>query len=343
VLSAADGHGIAHDENATSARSLLGMVPQRTDVEARTVRLVRAGSTRFTHPFYDFTVGGIHRSAASMQEIDFAELRHAVAGQQPSPRGVVVHTGRCGSTLLTRMLAHDRSLLVVSEPSPVAALIMDAQRNPHRAADDEQTFCDELVVLDRFAEARRQRAVVKLPSWLATDVARIAQLLPAAPFVFVHRNALDVVASELAAWLDAVLAEVAAGQARIPGLDRVGSDATEPEILARLWAAAVDACLALPRHRLCVVRYDDLVARPAEVFAGVMAHLGLPPARHPASVETELQYYAKSPNPMERFDPAARHHRPALSPADTETVLAIVTQATARLEAWRAPATDGRS
>jgi Sulfotransferase family len=346
ALNAAEGNRVAQDGNSASAAHLLGMVPQRTDVEARTVRLVRAGNTRFTHPFYDFTVSGIVRSPSSMREIGFAELRHAIAGQQPSPCGVVVHTGRCGSTLLTRMLGHDRSILVVSEPSPIAALIMDAQRHADRAVEDEQTFCDELVLLDRFAEARRQRPLVKLPSWLATDVARVTRLLPDAPFVFVHRPALDVVASELAArpaWLDAVVAEVAAGQARMPGLGRVDSGATEPEILAALWAAAVDACLALPAHRLCVVEYDDLVARPAEVLATVMAHLGLPPARNPASVEAELQYYAKSPNPTERFEPGARHSRPALSADASERVTALVGDAAARLAARRAESADGRS
>src|SRR5439155_23441573 len=105
--------------------------------------------------------------------LSFAELRQLVGDDRPRPQGLIVHTGRCGSTLLTRMLVHDRATLVAAEPVCVGLLHRDAMSEPARRDDDVRALADLLVLFDRFAEGRGQRPVFKFTSWQAADAGTI--------------------------------------------------------------------------------------------------------------------------------------------------------------------------
>jgi hypothetical protein len=307
--------------------ALMGMVPHRSAPKQSSVHFLRAGAARFTEPFFDHTLEKLVSAGGRSTKLSFGELREVVGPDLPGPRAVVLHTGRCGSTLLTRMLAHDRGTMAVSEPGAISVLIKDAQRDPNRRGDDEAAFKDLIVVLDRFAGRRKQRQVVKFPSWVATDAARVGRLLPETPLVFVHRPAADVVASELhgrPSWIKSVAAEVASGESRTTRVRELGSDASDAEIFAAMWASIVEACLALPTERTLFLGYEQLAKQPGESLRLLTNHIGLADSWNPASAESESRYYSKSRNPVEEFEPTTRHARPALPPETVERVHEIV-------------------
>jgi hypothetical protein len=306
---------------ATSDTTLMGMVPMTVSTDDEKVLFVQAGRSRFAEPFYDDALGRMARSTpAARIAVTFDELRAAVGEAKPAPKAAVFHTGRCGSTLLMRMFGHDRTTLVVSEPSIVANLLMDALIRPDMSQRCLQATADVLVVLDRFAASRRQRPIIKLPSWVAAVAPRFLDLVPEVPLVFVHRPVGEVIASELheaPGWVDWITTIASA----MPGWPAtVSADPETPapleERLAATWAAEVAAVLALPQP-VCFVEHADLVARPADVLERIAAHVGLEASWSRERARSELNFYAKSSNPAETFDPSGRHAREPLA-ADVE-------------------------
>ena len=306
---------------------LQGMVPLDVDVESAQVRLVQAGTAQFTESLFDESLarlpllGPVHGT-----QLSFADLHGAVAGQVPTPKGVILHTGRCGSTLLMRMLMYDRAIMVVAEPSSLSTVHQDALVHPERRDADVETFVDLLAVFDAFARGRGRESVFKLTSFEAADVAWLAGLLPEAPMVFVHRAPDEVVASQLdgePAWSEALLDRPTSAAPWCPRLADLSPSASRAEQYAALWATVADAALAVPASRMLFVAYDDLMKRPVQVLDTVARQFGLDGAWNRAAAVSETLYYAKSNDPTEQYDPEGVHARPAL-PADLRARVAEV-------------------
>jgi hypothetical protein len=305
--------------------SLLGKLPSEVFPVAERIRFISAGPARLSEPFYDDSLQGIRQSRRPTLELTFEELRSLVGDGAPQPRAVVLHTGRCGSTLLLRMLGHDRRLMNVSEPVPISRLHWYALHSADRAERLKATLADIMVSFDRFAGSRGQEVVLKLSSWQAVDAEWLVRAVPAAPFVFVHRPVEEVVASELAvgpAWGDDFDVEVASDWA--PSLAELPTGASKPEIYAAVWASEVRAVLGVARDRLLTVSYADLVGNTEDVLGAVAAHIGLARSWKPAPALVELRYYAKAANPSVAFEPHGRHARPALGADDVERVRRLV-------------------
>jgi len=310
-----------------TASALMGMVPWESDPEGEVVYLCRVGGSRFTEPFFDNSLDLLAPIGQSQTaKLTFPELREAVGLDVPSPRALVFHTGRCGSTLLTRMLAHDRAVLSVSEPGSVSTIHRDAIADAARADADRQAIADLMVLFDRFAAGRRQRPVFKLSSWETPDCASVVALAPDVPLIFVHRPVAEVVASlvsGLPAWAKWLTPETPGLRDHAAHVAQLSADAPTEEFFAALWASSVAAVLGLTSRTL-FVSYADLVGQPAETLAAVAQHIGLTESWSNGTATTELRYYAKSLDPSEPFDPEERHARAPLSPDALERVLDVV-------------------
>jgi hypothetical protein len=313
---------------------LMGMVPwDFAPHEDEVVRFLRVGAARMAEPFYDQTLNAILQGPTAVTEVSFSDLRSLIGDQRPAPRAVVLHTGRCGSTLLMRMLLHDRATMGASEPLIVNALHWRALRQPAIAARNRQVMADLLVVLDRFAATRGQRTVLKLTSWEAVDAGRVAEICADAPVIFVHRSVQDVVASDVAqppAWGENL--DVSTLAAWVPRVAALPEGASMAEVYAAMWAAEAEAALALEPGRVLFVGYTDLVDRTEDVLGRVAEHIGADRWRRSGAV-SELRYYAKALNPSVAFDPDGEHARPALSGEVAERVDDVVRDLPARLAA----------
>ena len=298
-----------------AAEELMGMAPDDADGPRQLVGLVRAGAAWFTDPFFDESIRKL-RFAGSLtaRVVTFAELREAIGGDVASPRAVVLHIGRCGSTLLLRMLGRHRATLPVAEPQAVGNLHRDALTFPDRAPQTYQAIADILVLLDRLAAARGKRPVIKLSSWQTAGVAGLSDILGEVPIVVLHRPASEVVASEVygaPAWLEWMVGDHRGMASWAPRLAELPESASPEEVCAGVWAAGIEAALALPPERTLFVSYADLVARTAEVLDAIAVHIGIAESWDPAAALSELDYYSKAGQP-DRFDPAKRHARPPL-------------------------------
>ncbi len=129
------------------------------------------------------------------------------------PAGLIFHLSRCGSTLVSRLLGTLPGVVVVSEPSPLNALL---GLDPDRV--DGATLVRLVRLLVRALGRRRhgdeQHLVLKCTSWNIRRREILAAAFPETPWVWVQREPAHVAASLLATppgWLGSGLRRLACG------------------------------------------------------------------------------------------------------------------------------------
>ncbi len=119
---------------------------------------------------------------------------HAAA-PAPAPAAFIFHMSRCGSTLITQMLAQLSSTIVVSEAQPLDALL----RLRGRGVDDDTLtrWLRALMSALVLPRSREQRLIVKFHAWHVLELQFIARVFPGVPWIFVFREPRDVLHSQV--------------------------------------------------------------------------------------------------------------------------------------------------
>jgi hypothetical protein len=183
------------------AHPLQGWTPTAVDwAGARTaIRWYFTEGVEFTDPFFDQTIDRCLRDPFRLlfwRETGFEELAEfACANPGLRPAGFIFHMSRCGSTLLTQMLAGLPAALVMSEPPTIDALLRS------RSARSENELADWLRwMVSALGQPRRvgqQALVVKLDAWAILGFPMIRRAFPDAACVFVYRDPVEVLVSQL--------------------------------------------------------------------------------------------------------------------------------------------------
>lgn len=284
-------------------------LPARLHPDRRHVTVLDVAiDERLPEAFYDEAISRLAATNASRRALDLDEPS-ARTTRPVEPAAMILHVGRCGSTLLGRMLAQDAEHLVVSEPSCLASLQWAAGRGGAVARDVGGARTRGLLdAFGRAADGRRQRLIVKLSSWQAIDVAWLRQLLPGVPLVFLWRDVEAVVASSLRTppgWAHH-LGDPAPDRSRFfPWLaapaHRDRDELTVAELYAAAWASIVSAVLEADDPETMLVRYEDLVTDARPTLDLVLDHIGSGGAATDEMVD-ELGFYAKASHRSRAFD-----------------------------------------
>ena len=158
------------------------------------------GDEHFSDPFFDQTIDRCLRSPFRMlfrHQTPIAALGD-VAGPRPSvpPAGFVFHMSRCGSTLVSQMLAAHREHIVISEAGPIDTVLQSHRRRP--GIGDELRIEWLRGLLAAYGQpgcSPAQRLFVKFDSWSVLDLPLVARAFPDVPWVFVYREPVEVLAS----------------------------------------------------------------------------------------------------------------------------------------------------
>lgn len=113
------------------------------------------------------------------------------------PSGFIFHTSRCGSTLLAKTLQRSAGVLAFNEPQPINALLVNYATS---GANDLswQQHGNRLMNNVMAAYLYTQKKVfIKFSSFNLLLLDRIIQLWPDVPIVFLYRNPVEVVVSNL--------------------------------------------------------------------------------------------------------------------------------------------------
>ena len=262
-------------ETAARLRDWMPIRIYRNDVSTVVVDWCYMGDERFTSPFFNDTirsrmVGPFN--ALFRHRTPITSLKEVTAlADVIEPNGFIFHMSRCGSTLVTQMLAALRSNIVISEAPPIDSIISSHRRCDK---DDSETWLKEMVsVLGRRRHPDERNYFIKFDSWNTLDLGFVRRVFPRVPWVFLYRNPVEVIVSHMRQ----------RGSQMVPG----GMDQLMPELsltkalqmsgeeyCAKILAAFCSTALEHARdENALLVNYDQL---PEAVGGAIADHFDVP-------------------------------------------------------------------
>ncbi|MEO6681131.1 MAG: sulfotransferase family protein [Pseudomonas sp.] len=110
-----------------------------------------------------------------------------------APSAFIFHASRCGSTLISQMLARLDDHIVISEPPPLDALL----RSGLPAAERRRAIEGLLSAYGQRRGGSEQRLVIKLDAWNIAELPVLRECFPDTPWMFVYRDPLEIAVSHL--------------------------------------------------------------------------------------------------------------------------------------------------
>ena len=187
------------------------------------------------------------------------------------PDGFIFHLSRCGSTLVSQMLASLPGTIVVSEAAPLDSVVQLVDANPGVPIDERARLLRAMVGAlgrDRTGDARHY--VVKLDSWHALALPLFRYAFPDTPWIFLYRDPVEILVSQMRI----------RGMQATPGIrshDLYGivgaEDMSAEEYCARAFACI---CTAVLDHaELGGGRLINYASLPGAVEAEILSHFGI--------------------------------------------------------------------
>jgi len=222
---------------------LAGWTPIRVDGDE--VDWCHTDGILFTEPFFTETIDRCLRHPFRLlfrHRTTFDEVSRFVGEHPGVPlAGFIVHMSRCGSTLVSRMLAAVPEHLMLSEPPPVDAVL--------RGDGDRVSRLRSIVAALGQPRGRAQRLFVKFDAWSTLELAVVRRAFPDVPWIFVFRDPVDVLASHA----------LQAGPHMIPGVVMPANGVPMPDFGVDVLAEICSAALAHRDDPLATfVGYDAL-------------------------------------------------------------------------------------
>ena len=156
------------------------------------------GDLRFTDPFFEQT---IEHAMAHPFNLMFRRATPLAAMAEPAapelrPAGLIFHMSRCGSTLVSRMLAALPENVVLSEPGPLDQILRARGRLPDLTdAQGVALLRGMTAALGRRRHPAERDLFIKLEGWHALQFPLVRRAFPDVPWIFLYRDPLEVMAS----------------------------------------------------------------------------------------------------------------------------------------------------
>jgi hypothetical protein len=296
------------------------------------------GGRRLREPFFEQSVGEclrlpfnvLFRRQTSVEMLtNWHETRPGL-----TPSGLIFHMSRCGSTLISQMLAAVPGNIVLSEAGPIDDVLRVSERLP--GVTDEQRIGWLRGVVSALGQPKRteeSRLFVKLDAWHALDLPLTQAAFPGVPAIFLYRNPLEVLVSQRrqpASYLvPGMLGSI------LPGMDfaamlQLPVEEYTARVLARICQAAVD----WQEHTgtLLLVNYQEL---PEAVWSTIASFCGMECSSDEIErMRRATQFNAKNPAMFFTNDTADKEAQ--ATAGLRETAAAWLGPVYARLEALRA-------
>ncbi len=233
---------------------------------------------RLTDPFFDQTIERCLRHPFSLlfrPQTPVEWLEPSALQPALSPRGFIFHLSRCGSTLLSQMLAALPRNVVLSEAGPIDSVLRAHLRVP--GITDAQRIDwlrGAVAALGRQRHAQEQHLFIKFDAWHVLELPLIQRAFPGVPWLFLYRDPVEIMASH----------QGHRGAHMLPGVLEPALLGLEPEHLktlalqeygARVLARLCEAALKAWRERLSpalLVHYRQL---PELALEALPAHWGV--------------------------------------------------------------------
>lgn len=239
----------------------------------------------------------------------------SLPGPLVPPTGFIHHVGRCGSTLLTCVLARSRRHLVYGEAKPHNQIwnFLGSPWPPPPTPDALHLYRQLVLVMNRRRLPGYTASFIKYANWNVGAWRFIRAAFPGTPELFVYRDPLEVLVSCAKGHMGFVSDRRQPFLTWATGLTAEQTHACsdldlERRIVVQCFTAGREACAAGMR----CVEYPHITAAnlPALLdFFGVSA-----PADELALMQSQFAFYSKGGKPAQPFTPDAADKRRTASP-----------------------------
>jgi hypothetical protein len=265
------------------------------------VQWQHTGGIRCTHPFYRETMTAATGPRRETPLEDLDRLAQQLPGRAPD--GLIFHLSRCGSTLVSQMLAALPQHTVLSEPAPVNDILWPGDDDALPPADRRASLLASVIRVLTRSRPNDEAAFIKCDAWHLLDLPLFRRVFPRTPVVLVYRDPLEIIVSHqprrgihmIPGQLDGPRLGVP-----FPPLTASGLDTFAARVLARLMDAALthlpDTALLLHHRELPAAGLDRLLSH---------FQLDIPPAAR-ASMLASASFHAKQPGIPYAPDSAVR-------------------------------------
>lgn len=188
------------DQQSKSA--LLDWIPYRLvqDNDQALCRWLYVGEKEFTEPFFDSTIGMCQQASQNSQlkrsVSDADALKQWQAYTSPvEPGALIFHVSRCGSTLVSQLLASSKENIVLSEVPFFDELLMGKNGIDINVPDTALLSA----AVDFYTHQRhpaQQRFFIKTDSWHMFYYKEYRELFPALPLILLYREPAAVIRSQ---------------------------------------------------------------------------------------------------------------------------------------------------
>ena len=199
------------------------------------------------------------------------------AGETLVPSGFIFHTTRCGSTLISRMLAVLPGAAVIAEAHPIDQVVQAKLAIPELTPLQHAQWLRWMVTaLGQRRAAGQTHYFAKLDAWHIHSLPLFRAAFPDTPWIFVYRNPLELMVSQLQQ----------PGRQALPGAMDPRVLAMRPDDITRFgreeWCAQVLAGYfrsALAFRNDSQALFIDYEQLPEAVPAAISTHFTLPLTR----------------------------------------------------------------
>jgi hypothetical protein len=221
-----------------------------------------------------------------------------------APDGLIFHMSRCGSTLVSQMLAAMADGIMVSEAPPLDAIVQMTHSHPEAPLEQRVALLRGMAAAlgrDRFGN--RRHYVIKTDSWHSLALPLFRAAFPDTPWIFLFRDPTEVMVSQMrirgsqtvpGTELDPVFA--------IPDPHSLSTEDYIAYVLNRVTRAAVD------HAEIGGGLFVDYAGLPDAVERRILPHFGIAPdADTLAAIRAAATWDAKTPSFA--FEPDAEDKR----------------------------------
>ena len=112
------------------------------------------------------------------------------------PTGLIFHMSRCGSTLISQMLAAVARNVVISEGIPIDSVL--SPRTPGAPSEQRIEWLRSIVAaLGQRRAGDESRYFIKFDAWHIREWPLIRAAFPGVPWIFVYRDPIEVLVSQV--------------------------------------------------------------------------------------------------------------------------------------------------
>lgn len=264
------------------------------------------GDLRFIEPFFESTMQRAiqHPFRVLFRRQTPVEVLEERAVTHPGiePTGFIFHMSRCGSTLISQMMAASSENVVVSEGWPVESALSADLRMPGVTWKQRVSWFRGVIrALGQPRLGDEHRYFVKFDAPHAIDLPLVRTAFPNVPWIFVYRDPIEVLISQMnhpAPW-------TIPGATTIRGVPLTHDALMDQEgYVATVLATICEAALAQADEFGMLINYRQL---PAAVFGGIPSHFHCSWSREELALMREAaRRDAKSPSRQFQSDSDAK-------------------------------------